>query len=151
MAHGTLIKGTAYGIAGGKCLVGGTAYDIKKGRTLVGGTGYDVEFVRKTIIKVKKVASGFGTAYITVNGGNRISSTQTLEFEAGEPVELFAYAVGLNTSSPGIITLDGEVVGIKSGATSYYEFDCTGMTLSVAIREYDMQYRFNDTIDITTE
>lgn len=151
MAHGTLINGTAYGITGGKCLVGGTAYDIKKGRTLVGGTGYDVEFVRKTIIKVKKVASGFGTAYITVNGGNRIYSTQTLEFEAGEPVELFAYAFGLNVSYPGIITLDGKVVGSVAGSTRTYEFDCTGMTVSVEIREYDMNYSFNDTIDITTE
>ena len=151
MAHGTLINGTAYGITGGKCLVGGTAYDIKKGRTLVGGTGYDVEFVRKTIIKVKKVASGFGTAYITVNGGNRIYSTQTLEFEAGEPVELFAYAVGLNVSFRGIITLNGKVVGSFAGSTSTYEFDCTGMTVSVAISEYDMNKRFNDTIDITTE
>ena len=151
MAHGTLINGTAYGITGGKCLVGGTAYDIKKGRTLVGGTGYDVEFVRKTIIKVKKVASGRGPAYITVNGGNRISSTQTLEFEAGEPVELFAYAAGVIITSPGIITLDGKVVGSVEGPNRTYEFDCTGKTISVAISAYDMQNRFNDTIDITTE
>lgn len=44
MAHGTRVNSTAYGIAGGKCLVGGTEYSIKKGRTLIGGTGYDIQF-----------------------------------------------------------------------------------------------------------
>lgn len=66
-------------------------------------------------------------------------------------MELFAYAVGINVSFPGIITLNGKVVGSLAGPNRTYEFDCTGMTVSVAIREYDMQYEFNDTIDITTE
>lgn len=151
MAHGTKINGTSYGVTGGKCLVGGTAYDIKKGRTLIGGTGYSIEFWAPTRINVTKETQGYNDTFITVNGGERISSTKTLEFEAGENVILFAFAAGLGTAYPGIITLNGKEVGRAEGeGYSQYEFDCTGHIVDVVINDYDFQ-SFNGTIAITTE
>lgn len=152
MAHGTLINGTAYGITGGKCLVGGTAYDIKKGRTLVGGTGYGIEFGGPTRINVTKGITFFNDTYIQINEGKKISSTQTLEFEAGENVILFARAAGLGPASPGIITINGKEVGIaEDTAYSKYEFDCTGNIVNVIINDYNYGSQRNGTIDITTD
>ena len=152
MAHGTLINGTAYGITGGKCLVGGTAYDIKKGRTLVGGTGYGIEFGAPTRINVTKGTTSYNDTYITVNGGERISSTQTLEFDAGETVMLSAFANGLGNAYPGIITINGREVGRAEGEPySEYEFDCTGHIVDVVINDSDFYNLNGGTIDITTE
>ena len=152
MAHGTLINGTAYGITGGKCLVGGTAYDIKKGRTLVGGTGYGIEFGAPTRINVTKETQMFNDTYIQINGGEKISSTQTLEFDAGETVVLSAYAAGPGPAYPGIITLNGKEVGrADDTGGSKYEFDCTGNIVNVIINDYNYGSKMNGTIDITTD
>ena len=152
MGHGTKIGGTAYGITGGKCLVAGTEYSIKKGCTLVDGTGYGIEFGAPTRINVTKGTTYYNDTYITVNGGEKISSTQTLEFEAGENVILFAHAVGMGTGFPGIITINGEEVGRIEGASySEYELDCTGHIVNVIINDYNFGTKFNGTIDITTE
>lgn len=152
MAHGTRINGTSYGITGGKCLVGGTEYSIQKGRTLVGGTGYGIEFGAPTRINVTKGITYYNDTYIQINGGEKISSTQTLEFEAGENVILFARAAGMGQAYPGIITINGEEVGRIEGASySEYELDCTGHIVDVIINDYDMFSKLNATIDITTE
>lgn len=152
MAHGTLINGTAYGITGGKCLVGGTEYSIKKGYTLVDGTGYGIEFEAPTRITVIKAAQWYNDTYITVNGGERISSTKILEFEAGENVILFAYAQGFGPAFPGIITINGKEVGrAEDTAYSEYEFDCTGNIVHVVINDSDFNNATGGTIDITTE
>lgn len=151
MAHGTRINGTAYGITGGKCLVGGTAYDIKKGRTLVGGTGYGIEFGAPTRINVTKGIAYYNDTYIQINEGKKISSTQTLEFEAGENVILFAHAEGMGQAYPGIITINGEEVGRIEGASySEYELDCTGHIVDVIVNDYNLA-NLGGTIDITTD
>ena len=151
MAHGTLINGTAYGITGGKCLVGGTAYDIKKGRTLVGGTGYGIEFGAPTRINVTKGITYYNDTYIQINEGKKISSTQTLEFEAGENVILFARAAGMGQAYPGIITINGEEVGrIEGSSYSEYELDCTGHIVDVIVNDYNLA-NLGGTIDITTD
>lgn len=151
MAHGTKINGTSYGVTGGKCLVGGTAYDIKKGRTLVGGTGYGIEFWAPTRINVTKGITYYNDTYIQINEGEKISSTQTLEFEAGENVILFARAVGMGPAYPGIITINGEEVGRIEGASySEYELDCTGHIVDVIVNDYNLA-NLGGTIDITTE
>lgn len=151
MAHGTLINGTAYGITGGKCLVGGTAYDIKKGRTLVGGTGYGIEFGAPTRINVTKGITYYNDTYIQINEGKKISSTKTLEFEAGENVILFARAAGMGRAYPGIITINGEEVGrIEGTSYSEYELDCTGHIVDVIVNDYNFANP-GGTIDITTD
>lgn len=151
MAHGTLIGGAAYGITGGKCLVDGTEYSIKKGRTLVGGTGYDIAFGKKTVINVTKGITYYNDTYIQINEGEKISSTQTLEFEAGENVILFARAVGMGPAYPGIITINGEEVGRIEGASySEYELDCTGHIVDVIVNDYNLA-NLGGTIDITTD
>lgn len=151
MAHGTRINGTAYGVTGGKCFVAGTEYSIKKGCALVDGTGYGIEFWEPTRINVTKETQGYNDTYIQINEGEKISSTQTLEFEAGENVILFARAVGVGPAYPGIITLNGKEVGRAEGeGYSQYEFDCTGHIVDVVINDYDFQ-SFNGTIAITTE
>lgn len=151
MAHGTRINGTSYGVTGGKCLVGGTSYDIKKGRTLVGGTGYGIEFWAPTRINVTKGITYYNDTYIQINEGEKISSTQTLEFEAGENVILFARAAGMGLAYPGIITINGEEVGRIEGASySEYELDCTGHIVDVIVNDYNLA-NLGGTIDITTD
>lgn len=151
MAHGTLINGTAYGITGGKCLVGGTEYSIQTGGTLIGGTLYHINFGKKTVINVTKGITYYNDTYIQINGGKKISSTQTLEFEAGENVILFARAVGIGQAYPGIITINGEEVGRIEGAWySEYELDCTGHIVDVIVNDYNLA-NLGGTIDITTD
>lgn len=151
MAHGTLINGTAYGITGGKCLVGGTEYSIQTGGTLIDGTLYHINFGKKTVINVTKGITYYNDTYIQINEGKKISSTQTLEFEAGENVILFARAAGMGPAYPGIITINGEEVGrIEGSSYSEYELDCTGHIVDVIINDYNLA-NLGGTIDITTE
>lgn len=151
MAGVTLINGEKRHIKYGICKIDGTNYKITRGVTTIDGTRYYIKFGQKTVINVTKETQGYNDTFITVNGGERISSTQTLEFEAGENVILFAFAAGLGTAYPGIITLNGKEVGRAEGkGYSQYEFDCTGSTVNVIINDYDFQ-SFNGTIDITTE
>lgn len=152
MAHGTLINGTAYGVTGGKGLVRGTVYKIKKGCALVNGIRYGIEFGAPTRINVTKEIQSYNDTYIRVNGGEKISSTQTLEYDAGESVTLYAYAQGFGMAFPGIITINGKEVGrVEDAPYSEYEFDCTGHIVNVIIKDTNWGAVDGGRIDITTE
>lgn len=151
MAGLTRIDGEIRKIKHGICRIDGTLHTIRLGITRIDGTVYHINFGKKTVINVTKEKQGYNDTFITVNGGERISSTQTLEFEAGENVILFAFAAGIGAAYPGIITINGTEVGRAEGEPySEYEFDCTGHIVDVIISDYDFQ-TLNGTIDITTE
>lgn len=151
MAGLTRIDGEIRKIKHGICRVDGTLHTIRLGITRIDGTLYHINFGKKTVINVTKEKQGYNDTFITVNGGERISSTQTLEFEAGENVILFAFAAGIGAAYPGIITINGTEVGRAEGEPySEYEFDCTGHIVDVIISDYDFK-TLNGTIDITTE
>lgn len=152
MAGLTRIDGETRKIKHGICMVDGTLHTIRLGITRIDGTLYHINFGKKTVINVTKGTTYYNDTYIKVNGGERISSTQTLEFEAGENVILFARAVGMGTGYPGIITINGEEVGrIEGDSYSEYELDCTGHIVDVIINDYNMYSKLNGTIDITTD
>ncbi len=152
MAGLTRIDGETRKIKHGICMVDGTLHTIRLGITRIDGTLYHINFGKKTVINVTKGTTYYNDTYIKVNGGERISSTQTLEFEAGENVILFARAAGMGTGYPGIITINGEEVGrIEGDSYSEYELDCTGHIVDVIINDYNMYSKLNGTIDITTD
>lgn len=152
MAGLTRIDGETRKIKHGICMVDGTLYTIRRGTTRIDGTLYHINFGKKTVINVTKGITFFNDTYIQINEAEKISSTQTLEFEAGENVILFAYAAGLGPAFPGIITINGKEVGrAEDTAYSMYEFDCTGNIVNVIINDYNYGSEINGTIDITTE
>lgn len=152
MAGLTRIEGEIRKIKHGICMVDGTLYTIRRGTTRIDGTLYHINFGKKTVINVTKGITFFNDTYIQINEAEKISSTQTLEFEAGENVILFAYAAGLGPAFPGIITINGKEVGrAEDTAYSMYEFDCTGNIVNVIINDYNYGSEMNGTIDITTE
>ena len=152
MAGLTRIDGEIRKIKHGICRVDGTLHTIRLGITRIDGTLYHISFGQKTVINVTKQTTYYNDTYIQINDGEKISSTQTLEFEAGENVILFAHAVGMGMAYPGIITINGEEVGrIEDNSVSEYEFDCTGHIVDVIINDYNMFSKLNGTIDITTE
>ena len=152
MAGLTRIDGETRKIKHGICMVDGTLHTIRLGITRIDGTLYHINFGKKTVINVTKETQMYNDTYITVNGGERISSTQTLEFEAGESVTLYAYAQGLGPAYPGIISLNGVEVGrVENNSYSYYELDCTGHIVDVIINDYNMATKLNGRIDITTD
>lgn len=151
MAGLTRIDGETRKIKHGICMVDGTLHTIRLGITRIDGTLYHINFGEKTVINVTKETTYYNDTYITVNGGKKISSTQTLEFEAGENVILFARAAGMGQAYPGIITINGEEVGrIEGTAYSEYELDCTGHIVDVIINDYNIA-NLGGTIDITTD
>lgn len=152
MAGLTRIDGEIRKIKHGICMVDGTLHTIRHGITRIDGTLYHINFGKKTVINVTKEKQWYNDTYITVNGGERISSTQMLEFEAGETVMLSAVANGIGPAYPGIITINGEEVGRAEGDSySEYEFDCTGHIVDVVINDSDFNNINGGTIDITTE
>lgn len=152
MAGLTRIDGEIRKIKHGICMVDGTLHTIRLGITRIDGTLYHINFGQKTVINVTKETQWYNDTYITVNGGERISSTQTLEFEAGENVILFAFAQGIGAAYPGIITINGtEVSRAENESYSEYEFDCTGHIVDVVINDYSINNLNGGTIDITTE
>ena len=152
MAGVALINGEKRIIKYGMCKIGGTNYKITRGVTTIDGTRYYIKFGEKTVINVTKGITYYNDTYIQINEGEKISSTQTLEFEAGENVILFAYAQGLGPAYPGIITINGKEVGrAEDTAYSKYEFDCTGNIVNVIINDYNFGSKKNGTIDITTD
>lgn len=151
MAGVTLINGEKRHIKYGICKIDGTNYKITRGVTTIAGTRYYINFGKKTVINVTKGITYYNDTYIQINEGEKISSTQTLEFEAGENVILFARAVGMGLAYPGIITINGEEVGRIEGASySEYELDCTGHIVDVIVNDYNLA-NLGGTIDITTE
>lgn len=152
MAGLTRIDGEIRKIKHGICRVDGTLHTIRLGITRIDGTLYHINFGQKTVINVTKETQWYNDTYITVNGGERISSTQMLEFEAGENVILSAIANGIGAAYPGIITINGTEVGrVEGEGYSEYEFDCTGSTVNVIINDTDIKNLNGGTIDITTE
>lgn len=152
MAGVTLINGEKRHIKYGICNIDGTNYKITRGITTIDGTRYYIKFGQKTVINVTKGITYYNDTYIQINEGKKISSTQTLEFEAGENVILFARAVGMGPAYPGIITINGEEVGRTEGASySEYELDCTGHIVDVIVNDYNLANLVGGTIDITTE
>lgn len=151
MAGVTLINGEKRTIKYGMCKIGGTNYKITRGVTTIDGTRYYIKFGKKTVINVTKGITYYNDTYIQINEGKKISSTQTLEFEAGENVILFARAAGMGQAYPGIITINGEEVGRIEGASySEYELDCTGHIVDVIVNDYNLA-NLDGTIDITTD
>ena len=151
MAGVTLINGEKRTIKYGMCKIGGTNYKITRGVTTIDGTRYYIKFGKKTVINVTKGIAYYNDTYIQINEGKKISSTQTLEFEAGENVILFARAAGMGQAYPGIITINGEEVGRIEGASySEYELDCTGHIVDVIVNDYNLA-NLDGTIDITTD
>lgn len=151
MAGVTLINGEKRTIKYGMCKIGGTNYKITRGVTTIDGTRYYIKFGKKTVINVTKGIAYYNDTYIQINEGKKISSTQTLEFEAGENVILFARAAGMGQAYPGIITINGEEVGRIEGASySEYELDCTGHIVDVIVNDYNLA-NLGGTIDITTD
>lgn len=151
MAGVALINGEKRIIKYGMCKIGGTNYKITRGVTTIDGTRYYIKFGQKTVINVTKGITYYNDTYIQINEGKKISSTQTLEFEAGENVILFARADGMGQAYPGIITINGEEVGRIEGASySEYELDCTGHIVDVIINDYNLA-NLGGTIDITTD
>lgn len=151
MAGVTLINGEKRIIKYGMCKIDGTNYKITRGVTTIDGTRYYIKFGEKTVINVTKGITYYNDTYIQINEGKKISSTQTLEFEAGENVILFARAAGMGQAYPGIITINGEEVGRIEGASySEYELDCTGHIVDVIINDYNLA-NLGGTIDITTD
>lgn len=151
MAGVALINGEKRIIKYGMCKIGGTNYKITRGVTTIDGTRYYIKFGKKTVINVTKEITYYNDTYIQINEGKKISSTQTLEFEAGENVILFARAAGMGQAYPGIITINGEEVGRIEGASySEYELDCTGHIVDVIINDYNLA-NLGGTIDITTD
>lgn len=151
MAGVTLINGEKRHIKYGICKIDGTNYKITRGVTTIDGTRYYINFGQKTVINVTKGITYYNDTYIRINEGKKISSTQTLEFEAGENVILFARAAGMGLAYPGIITINGEEVGRIEGASySEYELDCTGHIVDVIVNDYNLA-NLGGTIDITTD
>lgn len=151
MAGVALINGEKRIIKYGMCKIGGTNYKITRGVTTIDGTRYYIKFGEKTVINVTKGITYYNDTYIQINEGKKISSTQTLEFEAGKNVILFAHASGMGTAFPGIITINGEEVGRIEGASySEYELDCTGHIVDVIVNDYNLA-NLGGTIDITTD
>ena len=151
MAGLTRIDGEIRKIKHGICMVDGTLHTIRHGITRIDGTLYHINFGQKTVINVTKEITSYNDTYIQINEGKKISSTQTLEFEAGENVILFARAAGMGQAYPGIITINGEEVGRIEGASySEYELDCTGHIVDVIVNDYNLANR-GGTIDITTD
>lgn len=151
MAGVTLINGEKRHIKYGICKIDGTNYKITRGVTTIAGTRYYINFGKKTVINVTKGITYYNDTYIQINEGKKISSTQTLEFEAGENVILFARAVGMGPAYTGFITINGEEVGRIEGASySEYELDCTGHIVDVIVNDYNLA-NLGGTIDITTE
>lgn len=152
MAGLTRIEGEIRKIKHGTCMVDGTLHTIRRGITRIDGTLYHINFGQKTVINVTKEKQWYNDTYITVNGGERISSTQMLEFEDGENVILSAVANGIGTAYPGIITMNGTEIGrVENESYSEYEFDCTGHIVNVIINDSDFNNINGGTIDITTE
>lgn len=151
MAGLTRIDGEIRKIKHGICRIDGTLHTIRHGITRIDGTLYHINFGHKTVINVTKGITYYNDTYIQINEGKKISSTQTLEFEAGENVILFARAVGMGPAYPGIITINGEEVGRIEGASySEYELDCTGHIVDVIVNDYNLA-NLGGTIDITTD
>ena len=151
MAGLTRIDGEIRKIKHGICMVDGTLHTIRHGITRIDGTLYHINFGKKTVINVTKGITYYNDTYIQINEGKKISSTQTLEFEAGENVILFAHADGMGPAYPGIITINGEEVGRIEGASySEYELDCTGHIVDVIVNDYNLA-NLGGTIDITTD
>lgn len=152
MAGLTRIDGEIRKIKHGICRVDGTLHTIRLGITRIDGTLYHINFGQKTVINVTKGTTFHNDTYIRINEGEKISSTQTLEFEAGDNVILFAHAAGPGSAFPGIITINGKEVGrAEDKSYSEYEFDCTGNIVNVIINDYNFWTKYNGTIDITTE
>lgn len=151
MAGLTRIDGEIRKIKHGICMVDGTLHTIRHGITRIDGTLYHINFGKKTVINVTKGITYYNDTYIQINEGKKISSTQTLEFEAGENVILFARAAGMGQAYPGIITINGVEVGRIEGASySEYELDCTGHIVDVIVNDYNLA-NLGGTIDITTD
>ena len=151
MAGVALINGEKRTIKYGICKIDGTNYKITRGVTTIDGTRHYIKFGQKTVINVTKGITYYNDTYIQINEGKKISSTQTLEFEAGENVILFARAAGMGQAYPGIITINGEEVGRIEGASySEYELDCTGHIVDVIVNDYNLA-NLGGTIDITTD
>lgn len=152
MAGLTRIDGEIRKIKHGICRVDGTLHTIRLGITRIDGTLYHINFGKKTVINVTKGYAYYNDTYIQINAGEKISSTQTLEFEAGEHIILYAFAAGLGTGFPGVITINGtEVSRAEDEPYSEYEFDCTGHIVDVIINDCNFNNLNGGTIDITTE
>lgn len=88
MAHGTMIGGTAYGIAGGKTMVDGTVYDIARGKTMVDGTAYKIGFGSMAAVTLEANAYlSLASIYVYING-TRYWTADTVEVEMGSEVEV---------------------------------------------------------------
>lgn len=129
MAHGTLIKGTAYGIAGGKCLVGGTEYSIQTGKTLIDGTSYEINFGPEIATVTVEGAGSRSFAYIKINENQNgmsqmVISEGTYYALIGSIIECFAY----NFSSSGIY--------VNGGLVARRDYDYT-VTKDITVRLID--------------
>ena len=90
MAHGTRVNNTAYGIAGGKCLVNGTSYSIQGGKTLVNGTSYSIQG-GKTLVNGTGYDIAFFDGYkivVTHSDSNQIQDTSAVELRINGTSEM---------------------------------------------------------------
>ena len=96
MAHGTRVNNTAYGIAGGKCLVNGTSYSIQGGKTLVNGTGYDIAFF-----------DGYKIV-VTHSDSNQIQDTSSVELRINGTSEM-------GDDGEVIMIIDSDTLAVTTG------------------------------------
>lgn len=121
MAHGTLIGGAAYGIAGGKCLVGGTEYGIKKGRTLINGTGYDIEFTKKATVTL--LDPPYGKRASIYANGTEIDWGSSAEVSVGDVLTV------KNTQNKSArVLLNGTIIQEDLGRNETIDIGITGDT-----------------------
>lgn len=142
MAHGTRINSTAYGIAGGKCLVNGTSYSIQGGRTLVNGTGYDITFF-----------DGYKIV-VTHSDGNRLQDTSAVELRINGTSEMgqdgeFIKIIDFNTLAVTTGTFYGTGVCQLAVFLTRGELYINGTRVQNGYVEYYYTITTNVTIDVT--
>lgn len=142
MAHGTRVNNTAYGIAGGKCLVNGTSYSIQGGKTLVNGTGYDIAFF-----------DGYKIV-VTHSDSNQIQDTSSVElringtYEIGQDGE-FIKIIDFNTLAVTTGTFYGTGVCQLTVFLSRGDLYINGTREQNGYVEYYYTITTNVTIDVT--
>ena len=149
MAHGTLINGTAYEIAGGRTLVGGTAYGIDKGRTLVNGTAYAIGFAQMCSIAIQGNPDinpnmafvqfnnleeydydpvrvcGDGQAYLVYTGADaeeQLVDLSLLNPTFSVPYGLSMYCYVKQSSEPGYVMVNGTKVAETTSGDIFYRY-----------------------------